>query len=199
LGVNFVPTTSRMPLVPNSRTGAGEALAHKGSRWFGGKMSSEAAPIETPVRFLADEMVGRLARYLRFVGFDTAYVRGLPDAEILRWAVRENRVLLTRDRRLAAQSPAAILLATGDIAEQYARVRASFPGSPFEVKFDRCTKCNGRLSPVDAGGEPPPAESLPEAVRQSGVPLFRCDACGHLYWEGTHTRAIRERLASWGR
>ncbi|MCI4351048.1 MAG: Mut7-C RNAse domain-containing protein [Thermoplasmata archaeon] len=149
------------------------------------------------VRFLADEMLGRLARYLRFVGFDTAYARGMPDDEILRWSAGESRVLLTRDRRLAGRSPSTLLLTSGDIIEQFRRVRAAYPDLPFGLTFDRCTLCNGTLVPVDISRDSVATEAVPEAVRASGVGLFRCTACGHVYWEGSHTRAIRERLASW--
>jgi uncharacterized protein len=161
-------------------------------------MSADPALEDTPLRFLADEMLGRLARYLRFVGFDTAYARDLPDDEILRRSEGEGRILLTRDRRLASRSPTAVLLTSGDIADQFQRVRVSFPRASFEVKFDRCTKCNGRLSLLEVDRTTVLPAALPVALRESGVQPYRCDACGHLYWEGSHTRAIRERLASWG-
>ncbi|MCI4319251.1 MAG: Mut7-C RNAse domain-containing protein [Thermoplasmata archaeon] len=156
-----------------------------------------AAPGPLP-RFLADEMLGRLARYLRFAGFDTAYARGLADEEILRWAERESRTLLTRDRRLAARRPDAVLLSSGALDGQVRGVRASFPALRFGVRFDRCTMCNGelRVLPVERYGDAP---ALPAAVRESGEPVFRCSVCGHLYWEGSHTRAIRDRFEQWGR
>jgi len=161
-------------------------------------MSGEGAAAGPPPRFLADEMLGRLARYLRFAGFDTAYARGLADAEILRWAEVEGRILLTRDRQLAARRPDTVLLRSGALDDQVKGVRASFPTVRFEVRFDRCTDCNGKLRflPKELYGDAP---GLPEPVRGSPTAVFQCQACGHLYWEGTHTRAIRERFEQWAR
>jgi hypothetical protein len=142
-------------------------------------------------------MVGRLARYLRFVGCDTAYVRGLSDDEVLDQARAEDRTILTRDRRLAARAERALLLESPDIAEQWRAVHAAFPGLPTEVRFERCTECNGRLEPVPA---PPPGtrtEAVPWDRVARGLPLFRCAACDHYYWEGSHTADIRARIARW--
>jgi hypothetical protein len=153
-------------------------------------------PVSSP-RWLADEMVGRLARYLRFVGCDTAYAQGLSDDEILDRARAEDRVILTRDRRLAARAERALLLGSPDLAEQWRAVHAAFPDLPTEVRFERCTECNGRLEPTVA---PPPqdrTEGVPWDRVDRGLPLFRCASCGHLYWEGSHTAEIRTRLASW--
>jgi uncharacterized protein with PIN domain len=187
-----------MPFVPKRRTGGGEALGHKGSPGFVEGMSGEVAAPGALPRFLADEMLGRLARYLRFAGFDTAYVRGMADEEVLRWADTEHRILLTRDRRLAARRPDTVLLTTGALEDQVKGVRAAFPAVVFQVRFDRCTKCNGALRLLTPEEHPDPS-GLPEAVRSSGVPVYCCSACGHLYWEGTHTRAIRDRFEQWGR
>ncbi|MGD1099492.1 MAG: Mut7-C RNAse domain-containing protein [Thermoplasmata archaeon] len=148
-------------------------------------------------RWLADEMVGRLARYLRFVGCDTRYVRGLSDDEVLELARVEDRVILTRDRRLAGRAERALLLESPDIAGQWRAVHDAYPGVPTDIRFDRCTECNGNLEKVV---EPPPEpriEGVPWDRVAQGLPLFRCAACGHFYWEGTHTADIRARLASW--
>jgi uncharacterized protein len=141
-------------------------------------------------------MLGRLARYLRFAGFDTAYARGLADEEVVRWADTERRILVTRDRRLAARRPGTLLLTTGALDDQVKGVRAAFPAVVFQVRFDRCTECNGALHLL-APEAHPDSSDLPEAVRDSGVPVYRCSACGHLYWEGSHTRAIRDRFEQW--
>lgn len=157
---------------------------------------TDGRPGATP-RWMADEMVGRLARYLRMVGHDTEYARGLPDEEILRRAESEGRRLLTRDRRLAARSPGAILLPGGEIAEQLRAVHRDSPGASWTPSFERCTLCNGRL----ARWSPREGEALPDAVPR-GRPdaprtLWRCLACGHVYWEGSHTDRVRRQLAEW--
>jgi uncharacterized protein len=142
-------------------------------------------------------MVGRLARYLRFVGCDTAYLRGLSDDEILRQARSEDRVLLTRDRALARRAPRAVLLESPFVEAQWREVRLAYPDLPTEVRFDRCTECNGRLSPYVRGTDASADRGLPASIGDGPRPLFRCTECGHLYWEGSHTDQIRSRLAGW--
>lgn len=150
-----------------------------------------------PPRWLADEMVGRLARYLRFVGCDTLYVRGVSDDEVIARARAERRTILTRDRRLAERAPNVLLLESPFIAEQWKAVRAAFPGVPNDVTFERCTECNGRLAPVDPSSIEPTREGVPWDRVARGLPLYRCPECAHYYWDGSHTADIRARLAAW--
>jgi uncharacterized protein len=141
-------------------------------------------------------MLGRLARYLRFVGCDAVYVRGLSDDELVGLARREHRVLLTRDRALQARTPGAFLLTSPDLAEQWRAVRAAWPELPTEPSFDRCTLCNGLLEPRPRTGVPA-VEGLPPSVLRGEEPAYACRDCGHLYWAGSHTRRIRERIRAW--
>ena len=153
-------------------------------------------------RWLADEMVGRLARYLRFVGCDTFYARGMSDPEIVALAEREDRVVLTRDRVLARRAPHALLLTSPFLREQWRAVRAAFPELPDRVGFERCTECNGSLRAVDpsvasTGPHEDPKVPWDRVVR--GMPLYQCSTCGHYYWDGSHTAQMRARLEAWSR
>ncbi len=138
-------------------------------------------------------MLGRLARYLRMVGQDTAYAHGISDAEIIEQARREGRTVLTRDRGLAARAPGTVLLVCTGIADQVRAVHAVAPGAGWTPSFERCTECNGRLAPVPRGERPAGAPDR----RGSPPPLFRCPECAHLYWEGTHTEDVRRRVRGW--
>ena len=151
-----------------------------------------------PPRWLADEMVGRLARYLRFFGHDTEYVRGENDEAVARRAIAEDRVVLTRDRRLAEQTPRVILLTSSALADQLRQVRVAAPEAGYVVKFDRCTLCNGSLLPWTPGPEEPLPPSLSRERLEKGLSLFRCEKCKHTYWDGSHTEQIRRQLQSWG-
>jgi len=144
-------------------------------------------------------MVGRLARYLRFVGCDTEYVRGLTDDQVIEKARAEDRVILTRDRALAQRARRVLLLDSTEISEQFRAVRKVWPEVPAEVRFDRCSECNGRLSPYRLGSNPAREAGLPRDRLSSGLAVYGCSACDHLYWEGSHTARIRERLAAWAR
>ena len=164
-------------------------------------MSSPSAALEQDEpRWLVDEMLGRLSRYLRFLGYDTEYVRGASDDEIVVRARRETRRLITRDRALSSQLTDSVLLTTTDIEGQVRQLREALPSLRLEVRFDRCSICNGRLSP---GGpltyEPSRTTTVPPEVRAGSAPYFVCDSCGQLYWEGSHTREVRKRLSEWFR
>jgi uncharacterized protein len=150
-----------------------------------------------PPRWLADEMVGRLARYLRFVGCDTTYARGLSDDEILSQARAEGRVILTRDRNLASRAERSLFLESPTLADQWRTVRSAYPDLPIEVRFERCTLCNGRLEKTTEPFPEPRADGVPWDRVARGLPLFRCGTCDHYYWEGSHTADIRARLATW--
>src|SRR5690242_4325245 len=139
-------------------------------------------------RWLADEMLGRLARYLRFLGEDVAYAKGLDDTAIAAWARRDGRILITRDRRLAAQVDGSVLLDRVDVLEQLGALYGRFPELPKRTRSTRCTACNGELEIAD---EPaPPGPRSPPPVR------YRCRSCGQRFWEGSHAALLDARLAA---
>jgi uncharacterized protein len=142
-------------------------------------------------------MLGRLARYLRIVGLDTAYEPGLDDDEVVRRVSAEGRTLVTRDRALARRAGGSVLLSSLDIADQWRELRSRYPTLPNDPRFARCTLCNGKLESVPAEAVASLEPSAPSPVVSSGVPLFRCASCGHVYWEGSHTASVRRRLAQW--
>jgi uncharacterized protein len=144
-------------------------------------------------------MLGRLARYLRFVGLDTEYIRGLADDEIVARCRVDGRFLLTRDRALSARVDPSLYLASPYVEEQWRQLKSQFPELPTEVRFVRCTLCNGPLAVF----VPPPGAVLPPGTPldrvAAGMVLYRCASCGHLYWAGSHTADLRERLRRWDR
>src|SRR5215470_9347564 len=95
------------------------------------------------IKFVADVMVGKLARWLRVLGFDVIYSNDLEDDEIRRLAESENRVILTRDTGLAAgyQQDRCLLVAGGDYKKQLQQVLGAFGLREFRV-FSRCLECN---------------------------------------------------------
>ncbi len=140
-------------------------------------------------------MLGRLARYLRFMGFDTEYARGVPDEVVRARAEREGRVLLTRDRELAARTPGAVGLSSVDIDGQLAELRRAYPRLRWDVRSERCTLCNGPLAPWQPSGTGPWPPGLPRERIEQSLALYRCTRCAHVYWDGSHARTLRERVA----
>lgn len=146
---------------------------------------------EGPATFIADAMLGKLARWLRLAGYDTVYDTLLTDRQLADLARRSGRLLLTRDRELAGRRGVKSLLIDSDrVLEQLAQVVGACALSDYPAR-PRCPLCNGILEDLPANGAPP---SVPDAVRVSGVSLRRCQACGHVYWSGSHWAGIRRGL-----
>ncbi len=150
-----------------------------------------------PGRFLADEMVGRLARYLRFLGYDVEYVRGRSDDEVAAWARRDRRVLLTRDAELARRVEGSLWIRSADIREQLKETAAQWPPLLRSATFDRCTACNGRLRQYDPSIDPPLPPHVPRSRCGNPALIFRCPRCGRFYWEGSHRARLLRDLDAW--
>lgn len=158
-------------------------------------VESLSATVDEPAgepRFLADAMLGRLARWLRLLGFDTAYDAAIGDPELARRAFEERRIVLTRDRALPEEwrLPRVIVLRAESLREQLRELAREIPirgGRP----FSRCTHCNALLqeaAPLEVAAE------LPARVRASQTSFRRCSACRRVYWEGSHVARIRRAL-----
>lgn len=147
-------------------------------------------------RFLCDEMLAGLGRWLRAAGFDTAQApRGTADGLLLVLAAGEGRLFLTRDRAVmqhrAARSGVMVLEGEGmDAWAAELRHRAGLDWT--HRPFSRCLLCNQALEPA----APETALALPEAVRAAG-PVLWCAGCGKAYWRGGHVRRMRSRLERW--
>ena len=144
------------------------------------------------MRFLADEMLGTLARWLRLIGQDTLYIKGEEDGRLAEIALAEDRVLLTRDRALAARCPRSMLLSSMEPMEQLRQVIKGTGIVPDE-SATRCTRCNGELMRVDRASV---ASEVPEGSLRTYDEFFRCSECGTVYWRGSHWDDIRRRLKS---
>jgi uncharacterized protein with PIN domain len=152
-----------------------------------------AAPIDGEPRFLADAMLGRLARWLRILGFDTAYRDDWPDAEIARRAYEDERIVLTRDRRLPDEwrLPRLVVLASEDSSEQLREFARAFPRLGTARAFTRCSRCNTPLEPASRESV---AGEVPERVLREHTSFRRCPTCRRIYWEGSHVARMRRVL-----
>ena len=146
-------------------------------------------------RFLCDEMLGRVTRYLRAAGYDTLLARhGLPDRAWLALAQRERRTFLTCDRAIREHRAAAgiaLVLARGDL-DAAARTLALCCGVDWlRAPFTRCLVDNTPLGRVpDALAAAVPADVAAGNARW-------CRDCGRTYWAGSHYRRMHARLAAW--
>jgi uncharacterized protein len=155
--------------------------------------SVRAAPLREP-RFVLDGHLGRLAAYLRMLGFDVQWQSQPTDADLARISADERRILLTRDLGLLKRSQVThglFVRATapedqlGEIVERLHLQRLAQP-------FTRCLSCNAALEHVELAtveGE------LPPRVRERVREVRRCAGCGKLYWAGTHHDRMSELIA----
>ncbi len=143
------------------------------------------------LRLLADGMLGRLARWLRLLGYDTAYDNHAADAELARRARAEGRILLTRDRELARRRGLRALLIQAESLEEQVQEVQNALGPPPHPALSRCAVCNAELEPV-APHEI--ADRVPPYVLRTQTEFHRCPGCGRIYWPGTHLRRMQEQL-----
>jgi len=145
------------------------------------------------MKFLCDEMLGKLARWLRLCGLDVAYLQRLTDDDLLRAALQQERVLLTRDEELAARAgPRALLVRAKEPEEQLTEVvRALGLRLDEAALLSRCSLCNTRIvamTPETVQQEVPPS------VWAAQQAYWRCPTCHKVYWRGTHVERIEARL-----
>jgi uncharacterized protein with PIN domain len=138
-------------------------------------------------------MLGSLARWLRFFGFDTTYLEpGVPDQVLSQTARSEERWLLTRDRELSSVGPRTLLVRNEKLDDQLVEVFSRLALRPSAtLERSRCGECNGVLQEV-AREEVAPV--LPPFVLATAPRFRRCTGCGRVYWPGTHGARILSRM-----
>jgi uncharacterized protein with PIN domain len=144
------------------------------------------------VKFIADVMVGKLARWLRVLGFDVAYSNNYADDEIIQTAETEDRVILTRDTGLTKRRTKArcLLVSSGNYKEQIRQVIDEFGLKDFNV-FSRCLECNALLEAVDKEDV---FERIPPFVYLTQNRFAICPLCRRVYWRGTHANNMLNRI-----
>jgi uncharacterized protein with PIN domain len=143
------------------------------------------------MRFLCDEMLVRLARLLRAAGYDTYLAAdGEPDAELIKLARREGRILLTRDKRLAAAAEESVLVHGWGVEAEAHGLSREVLLDWNHAPFSRCVMDNARLR--DATDEE--LGGMPDRARRGEGPFRICPACGRHYWPGSHVRRMEARL-----
>lgn len=153
--------------------------------------------------FLADAMLGSLARKLRIFGFDTEYLVDADDDKVLARGIEQGRVILTADRelfkRIVKRGARGVLVEGAGDLEDMAHVLSKLGLALDDAKMgSRCAACNGLLEEAarkDVQGVPP-------GVLERQSQFFRCTTCGKVYWEGGHmekmsafAEQLRARLA----
>ncbi len=146
---------------------------------------------EPAPRLLVDAMLGRLAHWLRLMGYDAAYWRDGSDEALIDAAQAEDRLIVTRDHALAGRRGVrAVLIAAEALDEQILEARTALGGAP--APFTRCSVCGGELTDLPHAAA---RDLVPPYVWQTQTQFSRCALCGRVYWKGTHWPALQRRLA----
>ncbi|ATX82475.1 hypothetical protein Ga0123462_1617 [Mariprofundus ferrinatatus] len=145
-------------------------------------------------RFLCDEMMVRLGKWLRAAGYDTEIAgAGSNDSDLLEAAIVESRILLTRDRKFLERTGASgvvVLLSGNDLQGWIVQLSRLLGLNWLHAPFSRCLLCNGVLE----AGPGPYLDRVPDYVVREHIPCYHCGRCAKPYWEGGHVERMRRRL-----
>ncbi len=143
------------------------------------------------MKFIADAMLGRLARWLRLLGFDILYYPDISDSNLLKIARQQERFILTRDTHfLKMKVGDCLFINSDDVFEQLTEVIKSLKLKMPDTR--RCANCNGTLVSEEKEAV---SDSVPEHIYRNHNLFLRCTECGRVYWEGTHYRNFMQRLS----
>ncbi|MDZ7294496.1 MAG: Mut7-C RNAse domain-containing protein [candidate division KSB1 bacterium] len=147
------------------------------------------------MKFAVDVMLGKLAKWLRIIGYDAEYSRSWTDAELRSKATSEQRLVLTRDKALAnsLKPGRSLFIESQQVREQFRQVVEAFDLDTEQGLFTLCTICNRRVEPVSLETV---GDQVAGFVRHHQRSFWRCPQCGRIYWEGSHIVNARGWIAS---
>lgn len=156
---------------------------------------SQVRPAPYPAaQFVLDVHLGKLATYLRLLGFDALYHRDYDDQELAQLSSQEQRILLTQDRGLLKRSIVThgYIVRSADPEQQVKEVLERFSLHDAVAPLERCPRCNGRLTTVDKATV---VDQLPPLTRLHYDEFSRCQCCQQVYWKGAHYGRIQQLIS----
>ncbi len=148
--------------------------------------------------FAVDAMLGKLAKKLRLLGYDTIYSSDIDDDELIRLAKDENRIIISKDvqlvNRAIKKQIVTVLVTKSNEIEQFHQINENLKLGKFIIEGNksRCPLCNGFLMKIEkklVQGQ------IPSGVLQNTDKYWKCEKCKKIYWEGTHIRNLQEFTA----
>ena len=148
------------------------------------------------VRFIADVNVGKLAKWLRIIGYDTLFFKDIDDGELVEMALAENRILLTRDtnimkRRIVASGEVHTILIADDRAKNQLGQVIDTLNLETDSRFSRCIECNQLLADR---AKKDIKDLVPPYVFKTQQLYMQCPSCDKIYWRGTHWDKMDKEL-----
>ena len=150
------------------------------------------------MKFLCDQMLGTLAKWLRILGYDTFYANAeITDEKLTRIAEDENRILITRDKQLINKAKKKNLshigIKTTDLKDQLSQVLKNIDFIDEKILLSRCTICNTLLKTVE---KKEVEEKVPKKVFENNDKFWFCQNCDKYYWTGSHYDKIIRQINS---
>lgn len=149
------------------------------------------------ITFIVDSNAGKLARWLRMMGYDTLFFSDIEDGHLVDMAMKEGRVVVTRDTQIAKRRVAAngslkvILSRDDDPKQQLLQVLKELNLDCRQLQFTRCLECNQRL--VYRSKEEV-KDLVPPYVFRTQTQYMQCPSCSRIYWQGTHWQRMKRAL-----
>ncbi len=138
-------------------------------------------------KFICDFMLGRLAKWLRLLGFDTVYYNNPDDPGILHRALKEDRIILSRSKEIIKYKNS-ILIKSENIEEQLKQLKKTIK---ITSPLCRCPECN---TPLNIVNKEDIKDEVPKYIYKIHSDFKRCPDCGKIFWKGTHYREIKRKI-----
>jgi hypothetical protein len=149
------------------------------------------------LKFIVDQNVGRLVKWLRIMGYDTIFFNGSNDSRMIATALAEGRVILTRDTQIMRRRVVtkgllkAILIQSEYPQEQIRQVIETLNLDCLSRPFTLCLECN---QPLVERSKEQVKDLVPPHVFKTQKQYMECPSCHRIYWRGTHWQAMTKRL-----
>ena len=149
------------------------------------------------ITFIVDSNAGKLARWLRMMGYDALFFNDIEDGRLVDMAMKEGRVVVTRDTQIAKRRVVAngslrvILTRDDDPRRQLLQVMKELSLDCRQMQFTRCLECNRRLKPRSKEDV---KDLVPPYVFSTQTQYMQCPSCSRVYWQGTHWQRMKSAL-----
>jgi len=137
-------------------------------------------------------MLGKLARWLRLLGYDTLYESSIKDKLLLDKASADNRIILTKDNQIVqdCSKDKCLLIKSSNPYLQLKEIILKFKLDPWKGLFTRCVYCNNRVYQIVE--EEIIKNEVPAFAREDSAPFYKCPQCSRVYWKGSHHDMVRD-------
>ena len=145
------------------------------------------------MKFLLTRELGKLAKWLRIMGFDTEYSSTDNNASLIVWALRDERVILTRNHRLPQTRGVKIVIIKDELLKGQLKQVTEMLKTPLDsqVMFSRCVICNAELQDI---AKEKVKDLVPEYVFNTQQDFTSCPKCNRIYWKGTHWGNVQKTI-----